>query len=188
MTNPPYNPAFGSPPPTKPSRAWKWGAIIACLLLVFALVGNLIFGLLWQRQRDAADEARGQVTSSQWEKRAEQVAMDYAVGSATLDYRDMAAWRSRIIANTSPELAKQLSQVVPTVEQIIAPSKTVAKATPAAAAVRSEKNGVYVVAAAVNVSTTSTQSPNGAESVAVYVVTVDKNAGWVITDVKGGKA
>ena len=187
MTIPQYNPAFPSPPPAKPSRALKWGVIIACLLLVFALVGDLIFGLLWMRQSNAADEARGQVASSQYEKRAEQVAMDYAVGSATLDYRDMAAWRSRLTANTSPELTKQLTQVAPTIEQIIVQTKTVATATPAAAAVRSEKNGVYVVAAAVNASTTNTQSPNGAESVAVYVVTVDKNAGWVITDVKGGK-
>ncbi|GAB08265.1 hypothetical protein GOARA_006_00240 [Gordonia araii NBRC 100433] len=186
MTNPTSSPGLiPPPPPPKQPNPLRWAVIAASALLVLSLLGNVVLGALWLQQRGSTNDARAQSAATQNEQRAEKTALDYAVGAATIDYQDMAAWKARLVANTSPALSKKLEGTSSSMEQIVTPMKMVATATPVAASVRSERNGVYVVAAVVSVTTKSTQQPDGGKTDATYTVTIDKNDSWLITDVGG---
>jgi len=50
---------------------------------------------------------------------------------------------------------------------------------------KSENDGVYKVDAFVNVSSTSSQAPNGATTTVTYSITIDSKHDWQITDVGG---
>lgn len=49
----------------------------------------------------------------------------------------------------------------------------------------SESGGIYKVNAYLNVTSTSAQTPNGAQSTITYSMTIDRNSGWKITEVGG---
>ncbi|WP_185757283.1 hypothetical protein [Nocardia bhagyanarayanae] len=68
---------------------------------------------------------------------------------------------------------------------VLLPLQWTSKATPSAAVVTSEGGGIYKVSAFLNVTTTSAQTPQGGQSTVTYALTIDKNAGWKITDVGG---
>ncbi|QIS13920.1 hypothetical protein [Nocardia arthritidis] len=56
---------------------------------------------------------------------------------------------------------------------------------PIISAVTSEHGGVYQISAFLNVNSTSAQNPQGGLTTVTYAVTVDRNAGWKITEVGG---
>ncbi|MEO9330569.1 hypothetical protein [Gordonia aurantiaca] len=119
------------------------------------------------------------------EARAEQVAMDYAVGAAAMDFKNTAEWKERLTKGTSPELADRLTQAATSMEQITAPLQWTSTSTPIDATVRSVDGGKYVVDCFVSVLTKNTQAPEGVQSTATYSVTIDGDNGWLITDVGG---
>ncbi|MET8428939.1 hypothetical protein [Nocardia sp. NPDC004860] len=49
----------------------------------------------------------------------------------------------------------------------------------------SESGGIYKVNAYLTVTSTSAQTPEGAQTTVTYSLTVDRNSGWKITDVGG---
>ena len=53
------------------------------------------------------------------------------------------------------------------------------------ATVASEAGGIYKVNVFLNVTSTSAQTPQGAQTTVTYNVTIDSNANWQITDVGG---
>lgn len=118
------------------------------------------------------------------DRRAEQTALDYAVGAANLNYQDLAGWHKQLTKGTTPDLTNKLSQAATTMEQIIVPLQWVSTATPLTAKVRSRDNGHDVVDTFVSVVTKSAQAPDGLQSTATYSVTVDRT-NWQITDVGG---
>ncbi|MFI2478862.1 hypothetical protein [Nocardia xishanensis] len=63
------------------------------------------------------------------------------------------------------------------------PLRWTSSATPIAAKAMSDENGVYVVNAFLNVTSTSAQTPDGGMTTVTYKVTVNKGEGWKITDV-----
>ncbi|MFF2555026.1 hypothetical protein ACFVUS_28760 [Nocardia sp. NPDC058058] len=158
--------------------------VVAVLLLAAATLGWL--ALQRGSERDAA---RAQVaalhSTADDGKHAEQVASDYSVGAAQMDFKDLGSWSQRLTANTSPQLANKLKQAASSMEQIIVPLQWVSTPTPITASIRSEQSGIYVVTCFVSVMTKNTQAPAGVQSTATYTVTIDKNAGWKITDVGG---
>lgn len=118
-------------------------------------------------------------------KRAEKIALDYAVNAAVMNHEDLKAWQVNLVDGTSPELKEKLTKAAGDMEQILVPLKWNSTAKPLAAKVRSETGGAYVVDSFVSVLTKTTQAPEGLQSTATYSVTIDSNNDWLITDVGG---
>jgi hypothetical protein len=116
---------------------------------------------------------------------AEQVALDYAVNAAVMDYKDLGPWKQKLVQGTTPELGDKLTKAANAMEQIVLPLQWTSTAKPLAAKVRSHINGVYIVDAFVSVMTKTVQAPDNLQSTATYSVTIDSNNSWHITDVGG---
>ncbi|MBL1079607.1 hypothetical protein JK358_34905 [Nocardia sp. 2] len=153
------------------------GAVVTALLIGCAVLG----GLWWSARADlhaaavVADNAA----------RAERTATEYAVGAATVDYQHMDEWIVRLKANTTSVLANKFDATGPKLGEILAPLQWTSTATPVAAKVMSDKNGVYVVDVFLNVTSSSSQSPAGTQTTVTYSITLDRGAGWMISDVGG---
>ncbi|MFD3428111.1 hypothetical protein ACFWVM_27150 [Nocardia fluminea] len=151
------------------------GAVIA-VLAILALVLGVLLGSARSEISDMKDQAAGNA-------KAEQIALDYSVGSATLNYQDVNAWVAKLKAGTAPELSKKFDATGAKLEQIIIPLKWTSTATPITAKVLSQEGEVYKVAAFVDVSTTNAQNPDGLRNTVTYNITVDAAQDWKITDV-----
>ncbi|MFE1594415.1 hypothetical protein [Nocardia sp. NPDC058705] len=151
------------------------GAVIAVLAIVAVVLGVLL-GSARSEISDMNDQAADNA-------KAEQIAVDYAVGSASLNYQDVDAWVAKLKAGTSPELSAKFDATGAKLEQIIVPLKWTSTATPITAKVLSREDGVYKVAAFVDVSTTNAQNPDGLRNTVTYNITVDSGKDWKITDV-----
>ncbi|MFI6362619.1 hypothetical protein ACIBG0_07705 [Nocardia sp. NPDC050630] len=153
------------------------GTVIGALVIAVAVLSGLLVSargdLANRNDREAAD------------KKAEQVATEYAVGAATVNYQDIPSWVAKLKANTVPQLANKFDATAPKLEQILVPLKWTSTAAPITAKVMSEQGGIYKVDVFVNVSSTNAQSPEGAQTTVTYNVTLDKNSEWKITDVGG---
>lgn len=147
-------------------------AIIAIATLTVLLISAC--GDLSARDAGATDE-----------QHARQVALNYAVGASTIDYRDTKAWYGKLKADTTTQLAAKFDATSAQLDQILLPLQWTSKASPIAAVVTSESGGIYKVSAFLNVTTTSAQTPQGGQSTVTYALTIDKNAGWKITEVGG---
>lgn len=160
-----------------PLSSLLWGAAVAILA---ALV--VVFGVMWWSAKGDLDDRDAQAADV---ARAEQVATEYAVGAATVNYQDINAWVGKLKANTTPQLSTKFDATAPKLEQILIPLKWTSTAAPISAKVMSQENGVYKVNVFVNVNSTNAQTPEGAQTTVTYTVTLDKNSDWKITDVGG---
>lgn len=151
------------------------GAAIAVLAII-----ALVLGVLLGSARSDLSDLKAQDADN---AKAEQIALDYAVGSATLNYQDVNAWVAKLKAGTSPELSAKFDATGAKLEQIIIPLKWTSAATPITAKVMSHEGEVYQVAAFVDVSTTNAQNPDGLRNTVTYNITVDAGKDWKITDV-----
>ncbi|MRH91298.1 hypothetical protein GFY24_28295 [Nocardia sp. SYP-A9097] len=124
-------------------------------------------------------------SSAAADRHAAEIASNYAVGASTIDYRDTKAWLSRLQSGTTAQLSAKFDATAPQLEQILQPLQWTSKATPLSATVTSESGGIYKVNAYLNVSSTSAQTPDGAQTTVTYSLTIDRNAEWKITDVGG---
>ena len=158
-------------------RTLAVGTLITALVAGLAVVTWLYFSA--NRRLDAQEQ---QVRDNQ---HAEQVALDYAVKAAVMDYKDLAPWKRALVEGTTPELAKKLTDAANAMEQIVLPLQWSSMAKPIVAKVRSHANGVYVVDSFVSVMTKTVQAADNLQSTATYSVTVDPANGWKITDVGG---
>ncbi|AYF76785.1 hypothetical protein D7D52_26560 [Nocardia yunnanensis] len=160
-----------------PLSTMVWSAAVAVLVIALVTaVGFLIAARGELSDRDSTAKAN---------THAEQVAGDYAVGAATVNFADFNAWVGKLKANTSPALAAKFDTTAPKLQDILTPLKWTSTATPITAKVMSESGGVYKVNVFVNVTSTNAQNPDGAQTTVTYNVTVDRNADWKITDVGG---
>ncbi|MDJ0392665.1 hypothetical protein QMK17_04905 [Rhodococcus sp. G-MC3] len=146
-------------------------AVIAVVLAVLLLGAR---GELADRDSTAADSAH-----------AEQVASDYAVGAATVNYQKFPDWVAALRTNTTPALGNKFDATAPKLQEILTPLQWTSTASPIAAKVMSEDNGVYKVNVFVTVTSTNAQNPEGTQTTVTYNVTVDRNVGWKISDVGG---
>lgn len=151
----------------------------ALIAFVFALV---IMTCMYLNERSTVVDSQQKAADYQ---RAEQVALDYAVNAATMDFQHMPAWRDRLIRGTSPGLQQKLKQAAGSMDQLLVPLEWNSTAKPLTAKVRSEKDGVYLVDTFVSVLTKTTQAPDNLQSTATYSLTIDGNTNWQITDVGG---
>lgn len=153
------------------------GAVIVALVAGAATLGWLYV--------DARRQLEAQATQSTNNAHAERIALDYAVNAATMDFKDLQAWKVKLVAGTSPELSKKLSDAGTSMEQLLVPLQWSSSAQPLVAKVRSAIGGVYVVDSFVSVRTKTVQAPEALQSTATYSTTIDSNHDWLITDVGG---
>lgn len=158
-------------------RSLVVGVAIALLIAAVAALGWLYI--------DARSQLDAQAAQSANNSRAEKMALDYAVNAATMDYKDLQAWKIKLVAGTTPELNKKLSDAGTSMEQVLVPLEWSSSARPLVAKVRSNDGGIYVVDSFVSVQTKTIQSPEALQSTATYSMTIDSNNNWQITDVGG---
>jgi hypothetical protein len=158
-------------------RSLTVGVVMVLLIVAVATMGWLYVGARHQLDAQATESANA--------KHAEKIALDYAVSAATMDYKDLQAWKVKLVAGTSPELNGKLSNAGTSMEQVLVPLQWSSSARPLAAKVRSNTGGVYVVDSFVSVDTKTIQSPDPLQSTATYSITIDRNNNWLITDVGG---
>lgn len=116
---------------------------------------------------------------------AEQIALDYAVNAAVMDFKDLGPWKQNLVKGLTPELKNKLAKAADAMEQILLPLQWSSTAKPIAAKVRSLDKGFYVVDAFVSVMTKTVQAAENLQSTATYSITIDSNNGWQISDVGG---
>jgi Mce-associated membrane protein len=174
----------GAPPQTKAPRrvsvTLRSMVVAAVICLLTVAVG--VLGWLYMGAQQKLDAQAREASNMQ---HAEDVATDYAVNAADMDYQDFNAWKVKLVNGTSPELKDKLSKAADSMEQVLAPLQWKSTAKPLAAKVRSNAGGVYTVDSFVSVLTKTMQAPEGLQSTATYSITVDGNNGWQITDVGG---
>lgn len=154
--------------------------VIAMFIALVGAVGAL--GWLYvgaQRKLDAQSQQAANAAH------AEKVALDYAVNAAQMNFQDLNAWKTKLVAGTTPELKDKLTQAATSMEQILVPLQWTSDARPLVAKVRSDTGGVYVVDSFVSVQTKTMQSPEPLQSTATYSITLDSTKGWQISDVGG---
>ena len=116
---------------------------------------------------------------------AEQIALDYAVNAATMNFQDLNTWKAKLVNGTTPTLNDKLTKAATSMEQLLVPLEWNSTAQPLVAKVRSDTNGIYVIDTFVTVLTKTTQAPDSLQSTATYSITIDGNNGWQISDVGG---
>lgn len=156
--------------------------VVQSTVIAVLAVAVIVLGAFLYAARSELSDRDARATD---DRRAEQVATDYAVGAAAVNYQDINAWVARLKTNTSDQLATKFEQTAPQLQQILVPLKWTSTAAPIAAKVVSEQGGIYRVNVFVDVTSTNAQNPQGAQTTATYNVTLDKNSGWKITDVGG---
>ncbi|MCX4092056.1 hypothetical protein [Nocardia sp. alder85J] len=172
------SPAVGAPR----TVSLRLSTVLTAVVVVALVAVSVTFGGLWLsarghlHDRDAAQAA---------DQHAEQVATDYAVGASTINYQDVNTWIGKLKANTSPQLSTKFDATGPKLQQILVPLQWTSSATPIASTVISKDNGVYRVDVFLNVTSTSAQTPDGAQTTVTYTVNVDPGSGWKVTDVGG---
>ncbi|MDP0400044.1 hypothetical protein [Tsukamurella strandjordii] len=112
----------------------------------------------------------------------------YAVGASTFDYRDLRSWQQRLKQGVSPELSAKYDHTVGAMNQVLQPLQWVSTGRFAGAETQDLGNGVWRAKCFINVHATNTQAPQGRTTTTQYVITLDKNRGWLITDVGGDPA
>lgn len=152
-------------------------------VLVLAVVAAL--GVMTWLYIDARRDYDAQGQQTRDAEHAEQIAIDYAVRAAIMDYKDLGPWKRALVEGTTDELGKKLTEAATAMDQILLPMQWSSSAKPIAAKVRSHDNGVYVVDAFVSVMTKTVQAEENLQSTATYAVTIKPADGWKITDVGG---
>lgn len=154
-----------------------------CALGTLAVVG--VVGTLGWQLSSTSDELNQIRQAAADNSRAEQVSLDYATGAADMDFQNPEEWTARLTAGTSPELTTRLQQAASSMQQLIIPLQWTSTASPIAATVQSEENGIYEVTTFVNVVTKNLQAPDGIESTATYKMSIDSTNDWQITQISG---
>ncbi|MFC4377199.1 hypothetical protein ACFO5K_24240 [Nocardia halotolerans] len=166
--------------PGKATVAISVSSLVGGAAIVVLAVVAIVLGVLYGSARSEVSDMRA---TAEDDAKAAQVALDYSVGSATLNYQDVDAWVANLKQGTSAELATKFEATGDKLEQIIVPLKWTSDATPITAKVMSRDGDVYQVAAFVDVSTTNAQNPDGLRNTVTYNITVDGGQDWKITDV-----
>lgn len=188
------DPATTSPDPTpeknadvsaSPSRRPRLvvGALAALVVVLAVVAGVAVY--FASSYRDDYTTLRGANSDAQ---RAEDVASDYAVKAALIDYRDFDPWFAALRTNVDDKMRQQFTSSESVLRQLLGQLQWVSKGDLVGSDIKSQNNGVYVVQVFVDVQVTNVQSPGGVKTTALYPITVDRNKNWTITDISGGVA
>ncbi|MFW0791220.1 hypothetical protein [Gordonia sp. CPCC 205333] len=154
---------------------------IVVAALILALVVAL--GVFIYRDVTARNDLNDLRTSVADRARAEDIAGQYAVNAATLDYRDLTPWIANMKKGVSPDLQKQYDLIGQTMEQVLTPLRMQTSANVIVAKTVNVAGNVFRVQAVVDVNTKTVQTPNGGNTTATYTLTLDRSKDWMITSV-----
>jgi Mce-associated membrane protein len=154
--------------------------VSSAFLVLLASVGVMTWLYFGERGKVEA-----QLRQADNDHHAEQIALDYAVNAATMNFHDLNTWKGNLVNGTTPSLTDKLTKAATSMEQILVPLEWNSTAQPLVAKVRSDTAGIYVVDTFVSVLTKTTQAPDNLQSTATYSITVDSTNGWQISDVGG---
>lgn len=156
--------------------------LVAAGLISALLAATGVMTWLYLRERSELQAEQRQAADNQ---HAEQIALDYAVDAAKVNFQDLNAWKDSLVRGTAPHLTDKLTKAATQMRQLFIPLEWNSDATPLTAKVRSHTDGVYVVDAFVSVSTKTTQMPESVPSTATYSISIDSKDNWQISDVGG---
>lgn len=159
------------------------GALAALVVVLAVVAGVAVYFASSYRDdyttlKDANSDAQ----------RAQDVASDYAVKAALINYRDFDPWFAALRTNVDDKMRQQFTTSESVLRQLLGQLQWVSKGDLVGSDIKSQNNGVYVVQVFVDVQVTNVQSPGGVKTTALYPITVDKNKNWTITDISGGVA
>uniref|UniRef100_UPI0032AF71E2 hypothetical protein n=1 Tax=Nocardia brasiliensis TaxID=37326 RepID=UPI0032AF71E2 len=176
-------------PAAAPAPAWDARTVsirLSTIATGAARVGlgaaTVVFASLWFSARGELSDRDDAAAANQ---HAEQVATDYAVGASNINFQDVNSWVAKLKTNTTPQLANKFDATAPKLQDILVPLKWTSTSTPITAKVMNTDNGIYKVNVFLNVTSTSAQTPDGAQTTVTYTVNVDPNNGWKVADVGG---
>jgi Mce-associated membrane protein len=156
--------------------------LITSIVILILAAGVGVTTWMYLGERDKVEAQQSQVANYQ---HAEQIALDYAVNAATMNFRDLNTWKTKLVNGTTPALNDKLTKAASSMEQLLVPLEWNSTAQPLVAKVRSDTNGIYVIDTFVSVLTKTTQAPDSLQSTATYSITIDSNNSWQISDVGG---
>ncbi|WP_280195604.1 hypothetical protein [Nocardia farcinica] len=160
----------------RPTRS----AVVAAVALLVAAAAVLAW-----RTDDAAGELAALRAQLDTDAAAQRVAADYALGVSQVQSGDLEAWRSALRRGVTEQLAAKLSAAVDVVGPWLRQVDYSATAEPLAATVQRRDGDLYVVQVFVDMTSRSSQTPEGVVATAAYTVTLNRAADWTITDVGG---
>ncbi|WP_235457187.1 hypothetical protein [Williamsia sp. Leaf354] len=166
----------------RPGRGLLITAAVLVVVLAVATTVAIVSALGYR------DDYQGLTSQNAQAQRAEDVASDYAVKAAEIDYRNFDPWFAALKTGVDDAMIKQFADTEPVLRQLLGQLQWVSKGTLVGSDIKSQNNGVYVVQVFVDVQVTNVQSPGGVKTTALYPITVDKNKNWAITDISGGVA
>ncbi|UCZ59695.1 MULTISPECIES: hypothetical protein [Mycolicibacterium] len=153
---------------------------IGAFVILLAAAGSMTWLYLGERGKVEAQQRQ----ASDY-KHAEQIALDYAVSTATMNFQDLNTWKGKLVNGTTQSLNGKLTKAANSMQQILVPLEWNSTAQPLVAKVRSNTNGIYIVDTFVTVLTKTTQTPDNLQSTATYSITIDSSSNWQISDVGG---
>jgi hypothetical protein len=153
---------------------------IGAFVILLAAAGSMTWLYLGERGKVEAQQRQ----ASDY-KHAEQIALDYAVSTATMNFQDLNTWKGKLVNGTTQSLNEKLTKAANSMQQILVPLEWNSTAQPLVAKVRSNTNGIYIVDTFVTVLTKTTQTPDNLQSTATYSITIDSSSNWQISDVGG---
>lgn len=156
--------------------------VLTGVVAVLGVLAGVVFGLLWF---DARADVRATARQAAEDRRAEQVAADYAVGASRVDHTDVDAWVGRLKAGTTAELAARFDATAPTLREILVPMQWRSEGTASTAKVSARSAGTYQVDVYVEVDSTSVQTPDRVRTTVHYAITLDADRDWQIVEVGG---
>jgi Mce-associated membrane protein len=156
--------------------------LITSIVILVLAVGVGVATWMYLGERDKVEAQQSQAANYQ---HAEQIALDYAVNAATMNFRDLNTWKTKLVNGTTPALNDKLTKAASSMEQLLVPLEWNSTAQPLVAKVRSDTNGIYVIDTFVSVLTKTTQAPDNLQSTATYSITIDSKNNWQISDVGG---
>ncbi|MFZ2172694.1 MAG: hypothetical protein WAW17_01405 [Rhodococcus sp. (in: high G+C Gram-positive bacteria)] len=162
---------------------WKSSRTLA-VVAVLAVVVGAVFGVLWATD-SSADELATLRAQLDTEAAAEAAASEYALNVSELDFHNLDAWRQSLKAGVSEQLAPKLDAAVDVVGPWLTEMEYTATARVLAADVSEHDGDRFVVQVFVDMTSKSSQAPNGVAATATYTVTMDRASDWTITDVGG---
>ncbi|MGW4479509.1 serine/threonine protein kinase [Rhodococcus triatomae] len=155
---------------------------LAALCAVALVVAGVLAVLLDRR----SDELAAAQQATRDAHTAEDVAGSYAVGAAQFEFGDLDPWAAALKEGTAPELTSRFDVAVQTLTPLIQEvqwSQTAKLIAATTVDIRSDDE--YVVQVFVSTHMTSTQNPEGMNTVTPYTITLDRGDDWLITDVAG---
>lgn len=157
--------------------------VVSVLAVLFLAAAVTMTALYVTKDGSAESSSASPNAGSADDRKARQVASDYAVGSLTFGYTDTDAYLDALMAGVSPVLAKNFADNREGLTQVLTGFQVVSTATPLDTVIRSSDHGVYNVVVYASYAMASNQFPTPVNYTTAMQMTLDKNQNWLITAV-----